>query len=93
MGEHAGLSAVMGVVRDHVGEHGNAGRPWSGPAITHETLDAAWRSGQSFCEHLGAAVGTLGERGSRLLLGAPAVVKPRRQLEVGSSRWKSYCES
>ena len=77
MREHAHLSAVMGVMRDHVGEHGDARRPWPGPAIAHKTLDAALGSGQSFCQHLGTALGTLGQRRSRLLLGAPAAVKPR----------------
>jgi hypothetical protein len=84
MGEHARLSAVMGIMRNHVGEHSNTRRPWAGPAIAHKTLNAASRRGQSFCQHLGAAPGTLGERRSRLLLRAPVVVKPRRQLEVRS---------
>jgi hypothetical protein len=84
MGEHAHLPAVMGVMRNHIGEHGNARRPWRGPAITHKTVDAASGSAQSFCEHLGTSSSTLGERRPRLLLRAPAAVKSRRQLEVRS---------
>ncbi len=39
--EHAGLSAVMRIVGEHVGEHSNAGRPGAGPGIAAESFDAA----------------------------------------------------
>jgi len=84
MGEHGRLSAVMGVMGNHVGEHGNARRPWPGPAIAQKTLPAAPGSSQSFREHLGAAFATFGQRISCLFLGAAAALKRRWELEVWS---------
>jgi len=84
MGKHARLSTVMGVMRDHVGEHGNARRPRPGPAIAYKTLHAALRCAQNFRQHLGTAVSALGQSCLRLLLCAPAAVKPRGRLEMRS---------
>ena len=41
VGEHASLSAVMSVVGNHVGEHGDSRRPRAGPGVAAELFDAA----------------------------------------------------
>ena len=40
MRQHACLAAMMGIVHDHVGEHGGASGPGSGPTVAAELLDA-----------------------------------------------------
>ena len=43
--QHAHLSAMMHVMRDHVGKHGGARRPWLRPTVPAKVLDPAPRTG------------------------------------------------
>ncbi len=40
MRQHACLAAMMGIVHDHVGKHGGAAGPRSGPSVALESLHA-----------------------------------------------------
>ena len=44
MRQRAYLAAMVGVMHDHVGQHGGTARPGSGPAVAEELLDAARRA-------------------------------------------------
>jgi len=78
MGQHADLSPVVGVVRNHVVEHSCTRLPWPRPSVAKKALDAPLRRAQSFFEHFRAARGTLGQRGLGLFLSAPAAIELRR---------------
>ena len=86
MSQHTDLTSVMGIMGDHVSEHGNARTPWPRPSIAEKALDAVWRSDQSFCQHLAAARGTFGKRRSSLFLSASRAVKLSRPLDVRSGK-------
>ncbi len=60
MSEHAHLAAVVGLVRDHVGEHGCARRPRFSPAVAMKLFNAALRV-ESLLQHLRTECGTLRE--------------------------------
>ena len=60
MGEHASLSAMVGLVRNHVSQHLDAGFPRTCPAVAKESLDASAGS-ESFFQHLRAETGALGQ--------------------------------
>ena len=82
MGQHAYLAAMMGIMHDHVGEHGGAAGPRSGPAVAAELLDATRRAVQGFCEHLRAAQRAFRQRGSCLLLRAAGAIELLWKLEM-----------
>lgn len=82
MRQHADLAAVVGFMREHISNHGSTRGPRAGPTVAHELPDATLRTGESFGEHLGAALRTFGKRRARLLLRTAGTIKLRRQLEM-----------
>ena len=81
MRQHADLSAMMGFVGQHVAEHLNANRPGLSPAIPEKLFDTA-ASVKRFCEHLGTASATFGQRCAGLLLGAVRATELLRNFQV-----------
>jgi hypothetical protein len=79
--QHADLSTVMGIVRDHIRKHCRSCGPRSGPTIAPELADTAvWP--ERFAKHLCAAQGTFCQCDSCLLLGTAGAVELCRQLEM-----------
>lgn len=81
VGEHADLTAVVGLVGDHVAEHLGADGPRLSPSITTKGLGASFRI-ERFGEHRGTELCAYGERGAGLLRSAPGAVESRGRLEV-----------
>ena len=81
--EHAYLTAVMGVMQDHVDNHGGAPGPRPGPTVSEELLDATLWAAQGFRDHFRTAQGTFPERRACLLLRAAQAIEVLRQADVG----------
>lgn len=81
--EREDLAAVMGVVSEHVGEHGCAGRPLGRPTTPREFRHTALGiAGQRFTEHLDAARGAHAVSGGGLLYGATKGVESGRTSQM-----------
>ena len=82
MRQHANLSAMMRVMRDHVGDHGNTRRPGLRPSVALEVLDLPLRT-QGFTDHLSTKPRAPGERKACLPRCASAAVELRRKRKMG----------
>jgi hypothetical protein len=81
MCQHAYLSAMMSVMRDHVGEHGDTWRPRPGPSIPPEVLNSA-RGIYCLPDHFVAKVRALRQGTACLPLRAACAIKLCRKLKV-----------
>ena len=82
MDEQADLAAMMGLVGEHVGDHGGASGPRGSPAVAVEFLDVPCWTGESFREHLRTDPGGFGERGAGLALRAAGAMEWWRKFEM-----------
>src|SRR5277367_1160862 len=80
MSEHAHLTAVVRLVRDHIGEHGRAWSPRAGPPVAMKFFDAA--TGESLRQHLRTEGCTLRESSLDFLLRAAGAIEPGWRLAV-----------
>ncbi len=91
MRKHQDLSAMVGLVREHVGEHGGARRPNSCPASPRKTGDSAVRlRRESIGEHAEALRGALFVGSGSLFHGAAIGFERRRTLEMRSGMLDPY---
>src|SRR5215472_4300039 len=81
MRDHAGLSAVMGFVRNHVGQHSGAGMPGARPSVAHKARHAALGR-ERLLEQLATECGTFGECGCGLFLRASLAIKTDRDFDM-----------
>src|SRR5712692_6153903 len=86
MRQHAHLSAMMGLMRNHVRKHGGPWRPRPSPTVTAKVLHATFGAGEGVREHLVAACSALGQRRTGLFLRATRAVQPGRQLQMRSRK-------
>jgi hypothetical protein len=85
VGQHHNLAAMVGFVREHVGEHGASGGPGGHPTVAGELCNAAIRRcRESIRQHAQALRGAFAVSGSSLLDGAAVGVERRRRLEMRS---------
>ena len=82
VGEHEYLAAVVGLVGEHVGEHGSSGGPWASPAAEKFFDFAVGRSGERVGKHAEALRSAFAVRGGGLLHGAGVRVEPGRAFEM-----------
>jgi hypothetical protein len=75
MGQHAYLAAMVGIMHDHVSEHGRAGRPCSGPTVAAELSHTTVRAAQGFSQHFRAKECALCQCNLRLMLRAPRAIE------------------
>jgi hypothetical protein len=75
MGQHAYLAAMVGIVHNHVSEHGRAGRPCSGPTVAAELSHTTVRAAQGFSQHFRAKECALCQCNLRLMLRAPRAIE------------------
>ena len=81
MREHTHLSAMVGLVREHVAQHFRANRPRLSPAVPEKLVDAA-TAPERFGKHLFTASGALRQSRAGLLRRAARTVKLSRNLQV-----------
>src|SRR5882724_3937547 len=87
VGQHQNLTAMMGLVREHVSEHGSSGGPRWHPTVARKLYNAAIRSGrESVRQHAQALPGASPVRGGSLLHGAAARIESRRTLQMRSRK-------
>ena len=84
MRQHAYLAAMMGFMREHVGKHGGAPGPRSGPTVAAELLHTTVRAGEGFGEHLRGEPRAFRQRSACLALRAAGAIELSRQLEMRS---------
>lgn len=82
MRQHRNLSAMMGLMRNHIRKHGGAWRPWPCPTIAEKALDAPISARQGFSKHLRATPRAFSQRRPGLLLGQTPAVELDRQLQM-----------
>src|SRR5712691_2075096 len=83
VGQHQNLTAMMRLVREHVGEHGPSGGPRLRPTAAGELCNAAIRSGrESIRQHAQALRGASPVSGGSLLHGAALGIEWRRTLQM-----------
>src|SRR5438309_2107528 len=83
VGQHQNLTAMVGLVREHVSEHGPSGGPRWRPTVARELCNAAIRSGrESIRQHAQALGGAFLLRSSSLLHGAAVGIEWRRTLQM-----------
>jgi|HubBroStandDraft_1064217.scaffolds.fasta_scaffold113573_2 hypothetical protein len=87
MREHTHLSAMVGLVSQHVAEHFRANRPGLRPAVSEKLLDAGLifrltTTAERFGEHLRAASGAFGQAGAGLLRRAVRAAELGRNFQV-----------
>lgn len=83
VGQHEDLAAVVGFVREHVGEHGGAGGPGLRPTAAGEFLDAAIGvCGESVGEHEQALRGAFFVGGGGFLDGAAVGIERRGTFQM-----------
>src|SRR5262249_60989789 len=80
MRQHTGLPAMMGVVRNHVCQHGCARAPRPRLAVPAKGFHAAVGPDQSFYEHFATARSAFGPGSPSLLLRAASAVERGREL-------------
>ncbi len=81
MRQHADLSAMVGLMTEHVAQHFRANRPGLRPSVSQKLHDEV-PTAQRFGEHLLAASGTLGQSCTGLLRSATRTVHLSRNVEV-----------
>jgi hypothetical protein len=84
MGQHANLSAVMRLVRNHISTHGGSREPRPRPAVSEKTGHAPWRTAERITDHFAAARCTLGQGRSCLLLRTSTAIQARWDLQMRS---------
>src|SRR5215831_18428613 len=85
MGQHADLSTMVGIMRDHVSEHCSARWPRPAPTVAMEEFDRpAWR--ERLPQHFRAIPSAARERDLHLASRAAPSVKLYRQLDMGSRK-------
>ncbi|HLH05473.1 MAG TPA: hypothetical protein VKX25_22080 [Bryobacteraceae bacterium] len=57
MSQHASLTALMRLMRDHVRQHVNVDRPWFRQCVTTKLFDLPVFLGEGVYQHFGAAPG------------------------------------
>lgn len=82
MREHAYLSAMVGLVRNHVAQHLYAHRPGPSPSVSHKLLHAAPTAAERLIQHLRAASRALGQSRAGLQRRAVRAVELRWNLQV-----------
>src|SRR5260370_21368692 len=81
--QHQNLSAMVGLVREHVSEHGPSGVPRWHPTVARELCNLSLRSArESIRQHPQALRGTFPVRGPSLLHGAAVGIKWRRTVQM-----------
>src|SRR5260370_33472712 len=82
-GQHQNLAAMVGLVREHISEHGPSGGPRWHPTVARELCNLAIRSArESIRQHPQALRGAFPVRGSSLLHAAAVGIKWRRTLQM-----------
>lgn len=84
MSQHANLSAMMRLVRNHVSTHRSSRAPRPRPAVSEKTGDAPWKTAERITDHFAAARCTLGEGRSCLLLRTSTAIQERWDLQMRS---------
>jgi len=84
MAQHTNLSAVMRLVGNHVGAHGDSRAPRPRPAVSEKTGDALRRTAERIAHHFAAARRTFGQSRSCLLLRGSGAIQAGCDLQVRS---------
>lgn len=86
MGQHANLSAVMRLVRNHVSTHRSSRAPRPRPAVSHKAGDASWRTAEGIAHHFAAERRTFGQSRSCLPLCASGAIQTGCDHQVRSRK-------